>query len=866
MTCDCTRLQPADPGARGPRPFALPGAEPRYARDREIDIHHIRLDVTVDIEKRRIDGMATIKLGAIGDLLKRIELDAVELDIKAAHLTSLGGDILAPVPLRFENTGTKLRIELPRPLAGGEAATLRIEYGATPRRGFYFVGPDEMHPAKPRQAWTQGQDEDSRYWFPCYDYPNEKATSEVVATVAEPYIAISNGALVELTEDEQQGTRTWHWSQNVRHVAYLITLVVGEFVEIREDLNGVPITYYVTRGREADAKRSLGKTPQMVQVFSELTGIPYPYEKYAQVCVADFIFGGMENTSATTLTDKCLLDERAFQDFDEQTEGLVSHELAHQWFGDLLTCKDWSQGWLNEGFATYFELLWQEYHRGWDSYRYYASKDAEEYFEEDEKSYRRPIVTRVYRDPIEVFDRHLYQKASLVLDMLRALLDDGPFFKALRYYAQRFRGDVVVTADFADALEEATGKNVEWFFDQWIMKGGHPELKVAYDWDDEKKLAKVAVRQTQQGDDVTPEVFRFPVEIGFRTARGDTLERVIVERREQTFTFPLPARPKLFRFDPGDRVLKRLELDLPRDLLLEQLANDPDAMLRIRAARALAKKASPEAIAALARSLLEDPFFGVRAEVAKALGEARGDAARAALLRGLKDVESSKARRAVVEALGEFRDEEVGAALRALLEHGDPSYAVEAEAACSLGKTRTKGAFEAIVKAMERPTCNDLMSEKVCEGLGELRDPRGIEVCMKVGRYGGPAWARGAAVLALGKLGREHQGRRDDIRDFIERLLLEDPWFRARVNCPKALERIGDAAAISALERAEARDLDGRVRRRAADAIRKLRKGLDAGDEVKRLRDEVERLREDNVKLRDRVDRLEARGEKERGG
>jgi len=842
-----------DAGARGPRPFALPGAVARYARDKTVKVKHVRLDVALDFEKRRIDGTATTTLAALMGGLGAVTLDALELEIRSV----IDG---AGRALAYSHDGEKLAITFAAPLAEGEEAVLAIAYGGAPRRGLYFVTPEPAYPEKQLQAWTQGQDEDARYWFPCYDYPNEKFTSEIKATVPARMFALSNGRLLGTAEDAAQGTKTFHWTFGTPHVAYLVTLVAGEFEAKEETLDGLPLTYYVPLGRGADMDRSFAKTAAMVRHFEWVTGRKYPYEKYAQICVGDFIFGGMENTSATTLTDQTLHDAKAHE--DQSSDSLVAHELAHQWFGDLLTCKDWSHGWLNEGFATYFEGLWKEKEGGWDEFRWYLSREAEGYFDEDKGSYRRPIVTRVYKDPIEVFDRHLYEKGGLVLDMLRFVLGDEAYWKAIRHYVRSNEGKNVVTQDLARAVEEATGRNIEWFLDQWVFKGGHPELEVSSDWDDEKKLANVLVKQTQKEDEVTA-LFRMPLDIGFIAADGSlVMRRVELEpRMEQAFHISLPAKPKALRFDPGDRVLKKLSLKLGEDQLTALLALDPDAILRGRAARALGEKATAAAVAALSKALREDKAWMVRGEAARALGEVRSEASRDALLGALAVETHVKTRRAIVESLGEFREHEAAGPIAAALEKvlaGDASYLVEHEAARSLGRTRSPRALAALTgPAHSRRSHADVLQAGIAGGLAELRDARGIEPLKALARYGAPPSSRGAAISALAKLGKAFPDRREEVRDTLEGLL-DDPWFRAAVAVPGALGALGDAAAIGALSRAEARATDGRVRRRATEAIRRLSQGKHREEEVKTLRDDLDKLKEENGKLRGRLEKVEA--------
>ena len=527
--------------ARGRRAFQPQHVEAKWARDRAANIKHIKLEVTLDFDAKKITGTATHRLSAIAGPLERLEFDAAELAINAVRA---GGE-----PATFETADGKLRIALPRALGTGEEIEIAIDYAGQPRRGLYFVGPDLEYPNKPRQAWTQGEDEDSRYWFPCYDYPNNRTTSEIVATVPEQFTAISNGALVGTSSDATAKTRTFHWRHDVPHSAYLITLAAGEFAMIEERAGSVPVTYYVAPGREDDARRAFGNTPKMIQFFERVIGVPYPYAKYAQVAVSDFIFGGMENTSATTQTDSTLHDARAHLDF--KSDPLVAHELAHQWWGDLLTCRDWAHAWLNEGFATYFEALWCEENLGADEFAWNVRQDREGYLDEDANHYRRAIVCNRYRTPIELFDRHLYEKGSLVLHMLRRVSGDDLFFKSLNLYCTRHRGANVITQDLQHAFEDTTGRNLDFFFDQWVYKEGHPEIEVSSAFDDKKKLLSVTVKQTHKTGDTIVSAFSFPVTIALMDAQGlETRHRVEIKDREQVFHFVMDKAPKAVRFDP----------------------------------------------------------------------------------------------------------------------------------------------------------------------------------------------------------------------------------------------------------------------------------------------------------------------------
>ena len=834
--------------ADGRRQFQPEHVEPKWPRDRVADIRHIKIEIALDFDSKSISGTATHRVGAIIDGVNRLEFDAAEMTISEVRA---GGTAVG-----FDHDDGRLKVTLARALKAGDEIEIAIDYSARPRRGLYFVGPDDAYPEKPVQAWTQGEDEDSRYWFPCYDYPNDRATSEVIATVPEKFTAISNGELIEVKVDAKRGVRIFHYRHDVAHSAYLITLAAGEFAEIRDNAGKVPVLYYVQPGREDDARRAFGNTPRMIEFFARRIGVPYPYARYTQVAVADFIFGGMENTTATTQTADTLHDERAHLDFS--SDPLVAHELAHQWWGDLLTCRDWAHAWLNEGFATYFEAMWCEEDKGADEFAWNIRQDRQNYLEEDAHHYRRPIVCNRYRAPIELFDRHLYEKGSLVLHMLRRVAGDDLFFRSLNLYCTRHREQNVITQNLQQAFEDATGRNLDWFFDQWVYKEGHPEIDVSSAFDDKQKLASVTVKQTHKTSDATVGAFRFPVTIALMDAEGrEVRHRVEVKDREQVFHFPSEKAPKAVRFDPEFDVLKTLKHKRGREALETVLRYAPEAIARAEAARELGKEGSPQAVAALRTALLNDSFWGVRADSAGALGTIRTSEARAALLEAV-NVEHPKARRAVMRALGEFRaDADAASALAGVIEKGDRSYFVEAEAALALGRTRAAVAFDRLAETLSKDSYLEVIRAHALAGMAELRDERVIDVAREWCVRGRPPRARVAAIGAIAKGAQFKESRRDEILDFLTPLA-DDPQFMVRMRVPGAFEEIGDSRGIAPLERLRDRDLDGRIQRRARDAINSLIEGRSRVQEGERIRAQMDKLREENTKLKERLDKLEA--------
>ncbi len=829
--------------------FAFPGTTSRYAPDRNADMITVRIEIELDPEVTAIRGVVSYMFVGLADGMTELHLHAGELTIDAAE--DVEGHALG-----FRQDGEDLYIALPSALEFDEPCEVSVRYHGTPRRGIYFIHPDEAYPRKAHQAWTQGQDEDSRYWFPCFDHPSEKFATEMLARVPARYTAVSNGRLVEKTAHDD-GTATWHWRQEAQHSAYLVTLCVGEFDQIDLGDEPVPIMAYVPTGQRAIGERAFGRTSEMVRHFSERFGIPYPYEKYAQVVVEDFIFGGMENTSATTLIDLILYDDRAALDFD--MDSLVAHELAHQWWGDLLTCRAWSHAWLNEGFATWSQVVWKEHAEGADEAAWERFTQAAKYREEDGGAYRRSIVDRRFEEPIDLFDRHLYEKGSLVLHMLRRELGEAAFWRAIQIYGLTNRGGSVVTEDLRLAIEEASGRNLDGFLDQWVYHAGHPEISTSWAWDEEAGVLAVTIRQTQKTGEEMVDVFRAHIDVRITEGDGAVLTRRFeLVRRDHTFHIPLSGEPTGVEVDPHGDLLAVIEHAQPSKASRATLAADGPLAARIRAAHALTDEPTPVNVAALTARLTEG-FWGLAVESAKALAAMRTPAARDALLAALPTCEHPKARRGIVSALGSFRgDVHVGAALVRVLEEGDPSLFVEAAAAHALGRCRTSGARVVLEQALE---AKDAWAETIrtgcVAGLAALGDPAVVPAITACTAYGRHPRLRAAAARALGPLGGRLAGR-DGILDTLADLATETD-LRLVTAAIDALRTMGDARGIPILTGAPARHPDGRVRRDAKDAALRLGKTAGRTTEVARLSDELERLRKQNGALLDRMEKLEAR-------
>jgi aminopeptidase N len=836
-------------------PFAPPGTRTNFTADRSLRIAHVRLELDLDLPGKRLAGTATLTLASRVASLAVFTLDAVEMEIESVELDGRAA--------AFSYDGERLRVTCGRPFPRDAEFHAEIRYRCAPRRGLYFMGPDEGHPDRALQCWTQGQDDDSRYYWPCIDQPIEKFTAEVVCTAPAGLFVLSNGDLRERTElPAERGAREarvrWHYHLDFPLPSYLLTLVCGPFVEMHEKApkTGVDVYYFAAPGREADARRSFGRTPAMIDHFSERIGVRYPHARYSQIAVPDFIFGGMENTSATTLTELALVDERAFLDHD--VDGLVSHELAHQWWGDLVTCREWSEGWLNEGFATYFEYVWREHAKGRDEADYELLADTDGYLAEAGR-YQRPVVCRQYEEPIHLFDAHLYDKGGRVLHMLRDALGDGVFWRVLRHYAEKHGRGSVETRDLARAIEEVSGRSYDEFLDRWIARPGHPELECAWEWDEDRKVGTLRVAQKQTVTAEAP-LFKFDTRVRFEIEGQERDEAVSVSEATHAFEFRLPVRPTQVVFDPGDVILKTAKMEKPRPLWRRQLEAARLGVDRVTAATALGGIVEPASVEALAGALERDRFWAVRVAAARALGRMRRDDAREALLAAFDDAHA-KVRRAAAAALGEWRgDERAARALATRLQKGDPSVFVEAEAALALGRTRSPLALEVLPTLFGKPSYQDVLRTRAIEGLGLCGDERALGVIKGAWRPHGAGvfLARRAVVVAAAELSAGTSFARAG-RELVEDCL-RDPDFRVRGEAAAALGRIGQPESIPAIERTLAAELDGRARRRMNDAIRVLRDGVRPAEQTRLLRDEVDRLRGEHARLRERLEKLEARG------
>lgn len=785
-----------------------------------VRFEHLRLDLDFpDLAERRFSGVATYRVSPLGLPVQDLSLDAAGM--KVDSVTREGGQVEW-----FQGDGT-LSLRFPEPLPAGPT-TLVIRYQVRdPQSGMVFSPRVPGEPGKPAELHTQGQPQTNHHWFPCHDFPNVRMPTELVVTVPAGVSVSSNGKLVE--QKEEGGRAVWHWLQAKPHVPYLVTLVAGDFaqVPIPNKLSGVPMHVWVPPSRAGDVERTYGNTDRMVALFNRVFGVAYPWDRYDQLVVRNFGAGGMENTSATTLQPSAIHDPAAAA--EEDLDGLISHELCHQWTGDLVTCRSWAHIWLNEGWATYGSALWFEERDGPDGYSD-SIHDSMGVARRDTTDGEIPMVSPIYRRPGETFSRtaNPYPKGASILHMLRRMLGDDRFFDGVHRYMARHQGGTVETVDFRRALEEASGLDLEWFFDQWCMRPGCPALAVDVGYDGARRVLTVRVEQTQKIDAATP-AFRLQLPIWVETEAGAVTHPLEIREKLTTAEFQLPGPPRMVAVDPELFALKTMKLSMPESLLLACAERGPTSSARRTAVAALRGSSDPgviERLAAIAagesarrplRSDALDVLQGFKSPASKAAIAALFDA-------GVKD---QRFRAEVVAALAEL-DPDVATPRLAAVARRDESARCRAAAAEGLGRLRAAGEVDVLLELAVTPSHQERLREAALRALLALKEPRALDAARQLAAQGMPDRSRPDGISTMGRLVAEAaKDRRDEV---VKELVayLDDPERRAANAAGEALASLKAREAIPRLEAIAASDSDPGRRDMATGWLGRIR-GTEGG-------------------------------------
>ena len=824
---------------------ASPAEHRKYARDREIDVLHLKLDVTPDFEKRTVSGTAMLRFRPITKPIREITLDAIRLDVE---------DITSTAKIEsHQNTDEAIIITFEEPIAPDAETEVVIRYSAQPKsKGLYFRTEAMGYPKGDDHIFTQGEMHEARHWYPCYDFPNEKFTTEMICHVPEGMVALSNGHLVEAKSDSVSGLTTFHWLQDKPHVNYLVALAAGHFQKVEGKHKEIPMAFYTPPSEIDQAAAAFRSTKAMMECFEDLNGVAFPWDRYDQVCVHDFPFGGMENTTLTILTMNTLFAGESENLHIRSNEDLVAHELAHQWFGDLVTTKDWSHIWLNEGFATYAEHQWAGYKHGRDAKLWSLYKDM--LTVTGNKNDQTPMVYREFDNPISQFSFRAYPKGSWVLHMLHSQLGDELFRRVIKTYLQRHQHGNVVTENLNAVIEEMSGRSFDQFFDQWVYHAGYPQIGATYAWDQKTKLAKIVVKQNQPVDDKRLQ-FRFPLTVRFHMEKGFEDRQVTVSQKSETFYFPLANKPVGVRIDPELTVLSTISFTPPFEMLEYQIANSDDMIGRLLAIQALGKRKDAKSIELIKTALLNDAFFAVRIEASKALRSIGDDDAFAALAAG-RHQSDARVRKQVIADLAKFYRVEALDELKAVLKtEQNPEIAANAiEGIVGYGDS---GVEMILAEKLAKPSYRDRFANAAIAALKNREDASGLPFLVDHLRTNADKLSTRTLGRILDAIG--HLGLQIEDRDEARRLLtdyLNHPSQRVKQAAIRALGELGDPKSIATLTKFTGLDEGDSLKSAATSAISKLRAKKPASQNVRQLRDEVSKLQRANDRLEEKIDDL----------
>ncbi len=818
-------------------------AERQYAPDREVDLEHVVIDVAPDFDTRTVRGRTTIRFSPIARPVRELRLSAFDLRIESVESKH-------PVA-GYVTDDKQLIITFTKPIPAEAQSEVVISYDAEPREGLYFRTPAMGYRPEDIHLFTQGETHRAPHWYPCFDYPNERFTSEVICHAPVDMTVLSNGQRVSETTDKRTGIKTVRWLQDKPHVNYLIALVVGKLKGIHETYRDIPLGFYTPASRIEQARNSFRGTADMMAYFEREIGVPYPWHQYNQAVVEDFVAGGMENTTLTILTHRTLFTDAS--ETIRSSRNLVAHELVHQWFGDYVTCKDWGELWLNEGFATYYALLYEGHDDGRDEMLYGLYRDARRILGARDKP--RPIVNRIYPKPWSQFDYRSYKKGSWVLHMLRTQLGKDLYRRCIKAYLERHALTSVVTADLLAVIEELSGLSWDRFFDQWLYHARYPELKIAYQWIERDRLAKLSVKQTQK---VTDQVLLFELKTKVRFQCGSaTIDRaIVIDEPEHDFFFALPVKPDIVRFDPDYGVLAMVDFSKPTAMLYAQLADQDDVIGRLLAVDALAKKDDKKTIAKLKDALNSDSFYGVRIEASKALREIHTQEAFEAIAASL-DQQDARVRQQVVRDLGGFYRSEALAKLKGIVAR-EKNPEILAVALEGLGRYATDDVREILIKHLRSESYQNRVATAAGRAIRSQDDPTYAEPLMEALRKRSgdwSAWDLAGGLRTLASISR-HEDDKDKVREFIAGYV-NDKRLHVQTGAIRALGELKDPKALPVVETFLGEDEDDPIQRTARTSRDQLRDAKPAPMQLRELRKEVLELKESKAKLEASVEELE---------
>jgi len=649
------------------KPVERPIYQASYTK--KVDLIHTKLAVSFNWEKAELYGKADIILRPYFYATNNLELNARGMDIHQVALVENGNK----KPLDFTYDSLLITIALDKNYTRNDTLTIFIDYTAKPDdlktggsnaissdKGLYFINPKGEEKNKMPQIWTQGETESNSVWFPTVDASNQKMTNEIAITVAEKYATLSNGILIN-SEINGNGTRTDFWEMNQPHAPYLVMMAIGEYKVVKDKWRNIEVNYYVEEAFEPYAKDIFGLTPEMIEFYSNILGVDYPWQKYHQVVVRDYVSGAMENTSAVIFGDFVYQTKREMID-GSSGEDVIAHELFHHWFGDLVTCESWSNLPLNESFATYSEFLWNEYKHGNDKAAHGLQQDLSGYLSQAKQTGPKDMIRFDYEDKEDMFDGHSYQKGGRILHMLRKYMGDEAFFASLKLYLDENKYTDVEMHQLRLACEKVTGEDLNWFFNQWFFAKGHPVLEINYEYNDSTKTQKVIVEQKQNFEEVP--LYKLPFKIDIYANGKKETKEVVVDKVMNVFEFEASSKPDLVNVD-ADKMLLCEKTDNHKSteewaFLYQPTANygalKMNYLDKYEAISKLQKSKEEIAITTLIKAL-NDEYEGIRNYALgsiKTVANAKPIETKEALLKLAKEDTNSKVRGNAIGALAKY--------------------------------------------------------------------------------------------------------------------------------------------------------------------------------------------------------------------
>ncbi|UCG24533.1 MAG: hypothetical protein JSW55_00575 [Chloroflexota bacterium] len=770
----------------------------QYPPDLELEPLHLDIDLRVDLVKESVAGTVTTTVVARSDGTNDLELDAVDfLDVAV--------DGRDGHELTWTYDGRKLKIHWGDPFSAGEQRQVAVTYRVVkPVDGLYFSQPDDAYPERAWYVASDHETERARHWLPCIDLPNVRTTVDFHLRAEARFTILANGLLIEETP-HHDGTKTAHWRLEQLCPSYLTCFAIGNFVRaddghFDDGEKRIELAYFSNREHDEEALlRSFGRTRPMMAWMTEKLDMPFPYPKYYQFSLP-LMWGAMENISLVSWGDWAVLSESTAEEESWIIDLINLHEMAHSYFGDAVVIRDFAHAWLKESWATYMEQCWAEDTLGQDEGDYIFYKHGQEYFNEADEKYKRPVVTRRFKSSWQMYDDHLYPGGACRLHTLRRELGDQVFWAAVRDYLKRYSGQVVETDDFRHVMEEHSGRSLGKFFDQWFRSQGYPDIEVSFKYDEKQRQGVFEIEQKQV--DVENRIPAFELATGLGWTMDGQAEQMPVKLTEakHIFVLPMPSAPKQVRFDPGNKILHKLSFNPGDPMLRTQLREAKDVIGRIQAAHELAKSGKRANVQAVIDAYADEPFWGARIEFAKALSKAGSETALTGLAQIVAGEEHPPVLPYVFGAAAKHRHDGIREAIAGRLADGLRPYARGAGFKV-MGAQRAQADWNVLIAGTQESGYHDIVQASAFRALGATRRKEATALLLDRLDYGDlSSRVRPAVIGGLADIGKGlEKAERERVVETLQDLL-RDPELRVQYAAAFGLVQMSAVEAIPALE------------------------------------------------------------------